>query len=199
MHTASALHTAALLDEVERLATRDSLTGIANRRLFDESLGREAARAQRLRTSLSLIVFDIDHFKQINDAYGHLTGDAVLRSVADAIVASTKSFDLAARYGGDEFVLLLPGCDHDHAIARGRARAGRDRAPGARRAGHRECGARHDARERHRRRPAALRRRRRALRGEAQRPRPCRRVRPRRGAASPVVVRLDEAQLARGA
>ena len=109
MHTASALHTAALLDEVERLATRDSLTGIANRRLFDESLGREASRAQRLRTSLSLIVFDIDHFKQINDAYGHLTGDAVLRSVAESIVASTKSFDLAARYGGDEFVLLLPG------------------------------------------------------------------------------------------
>ena len=72
MHTASALHTAALLDEVERLATRDSLTGIANRRLFDESLGREASRAQRLRTSLSLIVFDVDHFKQINDTYGHL-------------------------------------------------------------------------------------------------------------------------------
>ena len=107
--------TAALLDEVERLATRDSLTGIANRRLFDESLGHEAARAQRLRTSLSLVVFDVDHFKQINDAYGHLTGDEVLRSVAGSIVASTKSFDVAARYGGDEFVLLLPGCDADQA------------------------------------------------------------------------------------
>jgi diguanylate cyclase (GGDEF)-like protein len=116
MHTASALHTAALLDEVERLATRDSLTGIANRRLFDESLAREAARAQRLRTSLSLIVFDVDHFKQINDAYGHLTGDEVLRSVANSIVATTKSFDVAARYGGDEFVLLLPGCDTDQAM-----------------------------------------------------------------------------------
>jgi len=117
MHTGSALHTAALLDEVERLATRDSLTGIANRRLFDESLGIEAARAQRLRTSLSLIVFDVDHFKQINDAYGHLAGDDVLRSVADSIVASTKSFDVAARYGGDEFVLLLPSCDTDQAMS----------------------------------------------------------------------------------
>jgi diguanylate cyclase (GGDEF)-like protein len=106
-----------LLDEVERLATRDSLTGIANRRLFDESLGIEAARAQRLRTSLSLIVFDVDHFKQINDAYGHLAGDDVLRSVADSIVASTKSFDVAARYGGDEFVLLLPSCDTDQAMS----------------------------------------------------------------------------------
>src|SRR5262249_46971290 len=65
-HTASALHNAALLTEVERLATRDSLTGIANRRLFDESVIRESARAHRLATPLSLVVFDVDHFKQIN-------------------------------------------------------------------------------------------------------------------------------------
>jgi diguanylate cyclase (GGDEF)-like protein len=110
LHTASALQTATLLHEVERLATRDSLTGIANRRLFDESLSRETARAQRLSTPLSLVAFDVDHFKQINDAYGHLVGDTVLREVADSIVASTKSFDVAARYGGDEFMLLLPGC-----------------------------------------------------------------------------------------
>ena len=116
LHTASALQTAALIDEVERLATRDALTGIANRRLFDESLVREAARAQRLNTPLSLVVFDIDHFKQINDTYGHVTGDSVLRTVAEAIVDSTKSFDVAARYGGDEFVLLLPGCNNVDAV-----------------------------------------------------------------------------------
>jgi diguanylate cyclase (GGDEF)-like protein len=128
MHTASALHNAELLREVERLATRDSLTGIANRRLFDESLARETARAHRLSTPLSLVVFDIDHFKQINDTYGHVAGDTVLREVADSIVVSTKSFDVAARYGGDEFVLLLPGCLGDDAVGvaeRVRAEIGR--------------------------------------------------------------------------
>ena len=128
MHTASALHNAALLDDVERLATRDSLTGIANRRLFDESLAREVARSQRLRAPLSLVVFDVDHFKQINDTYGHLAGDTVLREVAESIVASTKSFDVAARYGGDEFVLILPGCASANAVGvaeRVRAEIGR--------------------------------------------------------------------------
>ena len=109
-HTGLALRNAELLVEVERLATRDSLTGIANRRLFDESLARETARSQRLGTPLSLVVFDIDRFKQINDTFGHQTGDAVLREMADALVATTKGFDVAARLGGDEFVLLLPSC-----------------------------------------------------------------------------------------
>ncbi len=115
-HTALALRNAALLVEVERLATRDSLTGIANRRLFDESLERETARSQRLGAPLSLVVFDVDHFKQINDTFGHLTGDAVLREVAGALVSGTKGFDVAARLGGDEFVLLLPGCSRDDAV-----------------------------------------------------------------------------------
>jgi two-component system, cell cycle response regulator len=108
--TALALRNAELLAEVARLATRDSLTGLANRRLFDESLEREVARAQRLGASLSLVVIDVDHFKQINDSIGHQAGDAVLRQTAAAIVSSTKGFDVAARFGGDEFVLLLPGC-----------------------------------------------------------------------------------------
>jgi diguanylate cyclase (GGDEF)-like protein len=115
-HTALALHNADLLREVERLATRDSLTGIANRRLFDESLERETARSRRLGASLSLVVFDVDHFKQINDAFGHQTGDDVLCEVADALVAGTKGFDVAARLGGDEFVLLLPGCRREDAL-----------------------------------------------------------------------------------
>jgi two-component system cell cycle response regulator len=117
MHSALALRTARLLGENERLATRDSLTGLANRRLFDESLQREVARAQRLDTPLSLLVFDVDHFKQVNDTYGHQTGDAVLREVAAALVANTKNYDVAARYGGDEFVVLLPGCHRDDAMS----------------------------------------------------------------------------------
>jgi two-component system cell cycle response regulator len=116
MHTALALRNAQLLAEIERLATRDSLTGLANRRLFDESLHRELARSQRLGTPLSLLVLDVDHFKQVNDTYGHQTGDNVLRSVANALVANTKNFDVAARYGGDEFVVLLPGCSREDAL-----------------------------------------------------------------------------------
>jgi diguanylate cyclase (GGDEF)-like protein len=116
MHTALSLRNARLLGENERLATRDSLTGLANRRLFDESLQREVARARRLAAPLSLLVLDVDHFKQVNDSYGHQTGDAVLREVADALVANTKNYDVAARYGGDEFVVLLPGCSRDDAL-----------------------------------------------------------------------------------
>jgi diguanylate cyclase (GGDEF)-like protein len=116
MHSALALRNARLLGENERLATRDSLTGLANRRLFDESLQREVARAQRLSTPVSLLLLDVDHFKQVNDTYGHQTGDEVLREVADALVANTKNYDVAARYGGDEFVVLLPGCCRDDAI-----------------------------------------------------------------------------------
>ena len=184
MHTASALHTAALLDEVERLATRDSLTGIANRRLFDESLGREAAR----RATLEHVAqphrvrrrpLQADQRRRTATS----SGDAVLRSVADSIVASTKSFDLAARYGGDEFVLLLPDCDHDQAMRvaeRVRAEIGRQvlEVPVTVSAGLATMPG-----QRHRRRPAALRGRRRALRGEAQRARPRRRVDPRGGCA----------------
>jgi diguanylate cyclase (GGDEF)-like protein len=116
MHSALALRNARLLGENERLATRDSLTGLANRRLFDESLQREVARAQRLSTPVSLLVLDVDHFKQVNDTYGHQTGDEVLCEVADALVSNTKNYDVAARYGGDEFVVLLPGCERDDAM-----------------------------------------------------------------------------------
>jgi two-component system cell cycle response regulator len=127
-HAALALRNAHLLDAVERLATRDELTGLANRRQFEETLALEVGRQHRTGAPLSLILLDIDHFKAINDRLGHPAGDAVLREVSAAIAANTKAFDLAVRYGGDEFVVLLPGCaavDAPRVAARLRAGASR--------------------------------------------------------------------------
>ncbi|MCK1269081.1 MULTISPECIES: diguanylate cyclase [Bradyrhizobium] len=97
---------------LETLAIEDSLTGLANRRRFDERLKEEWARAYRERSSLSLLMIDVDHFKSYNDDYGHPAGDACLRQVAQIIAAEAqRSGDLAARYGGEEFAMLLPNTD----------------------------------------------------------------------------------------
>lgn len=97
---------------LETLAIEDSLTGLANRRRFDERLKEEWARAYRDRSSLALLMIDVDHFKAYNDEYGHPAGDACLRLVAKVIAAETqRAGDLAARYGGEEFAMLLPNTD----------------------------------------------------------------------------------------
>jgi diguanylate cyclase (GGDEF)-like protein len=116
IQAAAMLRNAVLLGDVEHLATRDGLTGLANRRLFEETLTREIARSYRRSTPLSLVVIDVDHFKDVNDTAGHPAGDAVLREVGAALVANTKASDLAARFGGDEFVVLLPDCSGVDAI-----------------------------------------------------------------------------------
>ncbi|MFC4930223.1 sensor domain-containing diguanylate cyclase [Massilia sp. GCM10023247] len=102
--------------ELEILSYRDSLTGVANRRLFDTLYAAEWARARDSGEPLSLVVIDIDYFKQYNDHYGHVQGDDCLRRVAQAIdAAASRTGDLCARLGGEEFVLLLPSTDEDTA------------------------------------------------------------------------------------
>jgi len=99
-------------DMLEDLSNRDGLTGIHNRRSFDEALHAEWRRAAREGASLSLVMIDIDHFKAYNDRYGHLGGDDCLRRVAGALAASVvRAGDRVARYGGEEFAALLPGAD----------------------------------------------------------------------------------------
>ncbi len=96
-------------DQLRELAWLDGLTGLCNRKRFDERLGEELRRCQRSGQPLSVVMIDIDHFKHFNDTYGHPAGDECLRAVA-AVIGQTlrRSHDLAARYGGEEFVFLLP-------------------------------------------------------------------------------------------
>ncbi len=89
-------------------AITDELTGLKNRRAFDERLAEEFRRAQRYSDPVSLIMLDLDHFKRVNDQYGHPFGDVVLRGAADRIRASTRDPDICARYGGEEFAIILP-------------------------------------------------------------------------------------------
>ncbi|MFC1475541.1 diguanylate cyclase [Candidatus Zixiibacteriota bacterium] len=93
---------------LEALSYTDSLTGIFNRRFFKRRLEEEITRAQRFSRCLSLVVFDLDRFKQLNDRYGHLRGDRVLREVSGLLTATVRSIDIACRYGGDEFVIIMP-------------------------------------------------------------------------------------------
>ncbi|MGC1303834.1 MAG: diguanylate cyclase [Caulobacteraceae bacterium] len=99
--------------ELERLSEQDGLTGIANRRLFDKALDRASRHALRTGEPLGVAIFDVDHFKQYNDRYGHIAGDEVLRRVAQTLAASARRpYDIVARYGGEEFVLIVPAAEN---------------------------------------------------------------------------------------
>lgn len=97
--------------ELQMLATRDALTGLCNRREFIHQAEQALARAQRDHTPLSLLMLDLDHFKTINDRFGHPVGDAVLQHVAQLMAQSVRQTDCVARWGGEEFILLLPNTD----------------------------------------------------------------------------------------
>jgi len=94
--------------KLEQLATRDGLTGLANRRCFDDTLLAEWARAMRQEQPLSLLMVDVDNFKAYNDANGHLGGDECLKRIASAVSSEMRANDLVARYGGEEFAVILP-------------------------------------------------------------------------------------------
>ena len=100
-----------LQTELRRQATHDALTGVLNRSKTFEIFARELQRSKREGTPLGTILVDLDHFKSVNDTYGHLAGDEVLRSAAARLQASVRSYDAVGRYGGEEFLVLLPGCD----------------------------------------------------------------------------------------
>jgi diguanylate cyclase (GGDEF)-like protein len=104
--------------QLREQSIRDPLTGLFNRRYLEETLNRELARAKRHDLPLSLVMLDIDHFKTLNDTHGHLAGDEVLRGLASLIMESCRGDDLACRYGGEEFLLALPGMSLESAMQR---------------------------------------------------------------------------------
>lgn len=98
-------------EQLRRAALRDPLTGLANRRMMTDRISEEQERARRRHTDFTLAMMDVDYFKNINDTYGHELGDRVLCSIADAINSSLRNYDLGARWGGEEFMILLPHTD----------------------------------------------------------------------------------------
>ncbi|HLY50419.1 MAG TPA: sensor domain-containing diguanylate cyclase [Solirubrobacteraceae bacterium] len=114
-HAAIALSNARLVEQLEREASEDPLTGLANKRSFVVAYSAELNRAARDGTSTAIVTLDIDHFKQINDRYHHSFGDQVLIAVAGAVRGAVREYDTVARVGGDEFVILLPGATVEEA------------------------------------------------------------------------------------
>jgi diguanylate cyclase (GGDEF)-like protein len=106
----SAVWLQGLIDALVDLSSRDALTGLSNRRSFEVALGREIDRVARSGEPALLLTLDIDHFKRVNDTYGHNAGDLVIKAVAGALMDCVRPMDLVARVGGEEFAIILPNC-----------------------------------------------------------------------------------------
>ena len=115
-HAALAMRNAWLLQQVQMLADTDALTGVANRRSFEKAITRDVSRSIRSGESLTLVMIDLDYFKQLNDLFGHQAGDEVLRRVGAVLRKACRESDVPARYGGEEFAVLLPGCSQIEAF-----------------------------------------------------------------------------------
>jgi diguanylate cyclase (GGDEF)-like protein len=107
-HIALALSNLRLIETLRVQAVRDALTGLYNRRYMEQALEREVMRASRNRRMVGVIMLDLDHFKVFNDTHGHEAGDLLLRAVGDYLVTHVRAEDIACRYGGEEFVVILP-------------------------------------------------------------------------------------------
>lgn len=112
-HAALALANIKLRETLRQQSIRDPLTGLYNRRFMEDTLEREVRRATRSSATVGVAIFDIDHFKNFNDTFGHEAGDAVLRALGNLLRASVRGEDVPCRFGGEEFVLILPGADLD--------------------------------------------------------------------------------------
>lgn len=104
-------------EKLKFLAYHDPLTGLLNRRVMETALAREAARAVRYNLPLSVVFLDLDYFKKVNDTHGHETGDALLKHLADHLLHQCRNTDIVSRFAGDEFVIILPETEADHATA----------------------------------------------------------------------------------
>jgi diguanylate cyclase (GGDEF)-like protein len=119
-HAATAFARVALLEHLQASALTDGLTGVSNRRAFDAALERELSLAARTGAAVAVVILDLDHFKSLNDTWGHQAGDDVLRGVGAALRSCTRQGDVVARYGGEEFALILPGAVAADAVATAR-------------------------------------------------------------------------------